>query len=115
MTVRSSTIFISVGKRTEVYHSLDDVPPGLRRRLEQSTSGMNSATILIADRNGREELMKALQGQSNHLQFRVAAGQQEAPIALPRIRSFWQKNCTWIEITGVGLIGLAIWSFFLWR
>lgn len=115
MTVRSSTIFISIGERTQVFRSLDEVPPALRRRLEESTSGMNASTILIADRNGREELMKALQGKSNHLQFRVSAPHSEMPTAMPRLRSFWEKNATWIEITGVGLLGLAIWTFFLWK
>ncbi len=94
---------------------MDEVPPALRRKLEQSTSGMNAATILIADRNGREELMKALQGKSSHLQFRVAAAESEPLAAMPRLRSFWQKHATWIEITGVGLIGLGIWSLFLWK
>jgi len=115
MTLRSSTIFVSIGDRTKVYHSMEEVPPRLRRRLEESTSGMNSATILIADRNGREELMKALQGESNHLQFRVATPPEEPPAAPSRLRAFWDKNCTWVEITGIGLAGLAIWSFFLWK
>ncbi len=64
LTAKSSTIFIASGDRTRVYHSLSDVPPVLRRRLEQSTRGVHSATILIADRRGREELVRALKGNA---------------------------------------------------
>jgi hypothetical protein len=55
VTVKTSTIFISVGEKTKVYRSVNDVPPPLRKKLEQSTNGINSATILIADRRGDRE------------------------------------------------------------
>jgi hypothetical protein len=60
VTLKSSTIFISVGNKTEVFRSVDDVPPPLRKKLEQSTNSINSATILIADRNGKEEIVRAI-------------------------------------------------------
>lgn len=61
-TIRQSTIFISEGAATEVYSSIDEVPADLRRKLLESTSGVNSATIVIADRAGREQIVKALKG-----------------------------------------------------
>jgi hypothetical protein len=39
---------------------VDEVPEGLRTRLLKSTNGANSATILIADRRGRQEIAKAM-------------------------------------------------------
>jgi len=65
VTLKSSTIFISVGDKTRVYRSVEDVPPPLRKKLEQSTNGIHSATILIADRRGREEILRAIRGGSN--------------------------------------------------
>ena len=56
VTVKTSTIFIAKGAKTRVYRSVQDVPPQLRKELEHSTNGFNSATILIADRRGREEI-----------------------------------------------------------
>ena len=47
MTVKTSTIFIAKGDRTRVYRSVKEIPEGLRKELEQSTNGFNSATILI--------------------------------------------------------------------
>lgn len=70
-TIKSSTIFISIGDRTSVFRSVDEVPPELRKRLEESTTGINSATVLIADRKGRDELIRAIQGAPGSVQFRV--------------------------------------------
>lgn len=70
-TIRQSTILIASGKRTNVYSSLDQVPPALKHKLMASTSGANSATILLADRAGREEIVRALRGMPSHIQARL--------------------------------------------
>ena len=71
-TIRQSTILISAGRKTNVYSSLDQVPEGLKRKLIRSTSGTNSATILLADRAGREEIVRALRGLPSPVQARLA-------------------------------------------
>jgi hypothetical protein len=118
VTIKSSTIFISVGKKTRIYRSFNDVPPVLRKRLEECTSGMNSATILIADRNGREELVRSIQGLPSGVQTRVGAARKaQAPAAAPALvlwRSLlWRNYRHWIEIGSIGLLGLATWLLFL--
>jgi hypothetical protein len=72
-TIRQSTIFISEGRSTEVYSSIDEVPAELRRRLLESTSGLNSATIVIADRAGREQIVRALKGMPSDVRPRMVA------------------------------------------
>lgn len=72
LTARSSTIFIATGAKTHVFRSLSEVPPELRQRLQDSTQGLNSATILIADKRGREELVRAIQGRPSDVQCRLA-------------------------------------------
>jgi hypothetical protein len=37
------------------------------KKLEQSTNGINSATILIADRKGKEEIVRAIRGLPSNL------------------------------------------------
>ena len=59
VTVKTSTIFIAKGGRTRVYRSVSEIPQRLRKELEESTNGFNSATILIADRRGRKEILRA--------------------------------------------------------
>ena len=61
-TVRHSAILIAAGEGLEVYQSLDDVPHGLKRRLVESTVSQNSATLLIADRRGRQHLAELRSG-----------------------------------------------------
>jgi len=57
---QTSAVLISTDGTDAVYRSVDEVPAGLRSQLVKSTNGANSATILIADRRGRQEIAKAM-------------------------------------------------------
>ena len=57
---QTSAVLISTSGTERVYRSVDEVPAALRTRLLKSTNGANSATILIADRRGRQEIAKAM-------------------------------------------------------
>jgi len=110
VTLKTSTIFISVGSRTRVYRSVDDVPPKLRRRLTESTNGINSATILIADRSGREELMKAVQGRPSQLGSRNVPEQQPERMSPYDIaRRFWPQAVATI------ILALTAWLVAVWK
>lgn len=113
VTLKSSTIFISVGNKTEVYRSVEDVPPALRKKLEQSTNGINSATILIADRKGKDEILRAIRGRPSSLRSRLATSlrseaKRETRV-LNRCTVLWQD---WAEILLPAAIGLAVWGLF---
>ncbi|MEQ1945784.1 MAG: hypothetical protein ABL995_01245 [Bryobacteraceae bacterium] len=122
VTVRTSTIFIGKGKETHVFHSVDDVPPALRHELEQSTNSFNSATILIADRRGREEIVRALNGLPSSLRSRLAnslnsRAQEPEPVVpegvVDRSVGFVRRN--WLEITLPVAVGFIIWAAFNYR
>jgi hypothetical protein len=113
LTARSSTIFIAIGEETRVYRSVDDVPPLLRRRLVESTQGMNSATILIADKRGRAELVRALQGRSTGVQCRLlevlrSRKSDETPEAQ---RSWFELRSwrMWLEFILPAVLGVSLW------
>lgn len=55
----SSVLIVTQGAEL-VYRSMDEVPHTLRTKLLKSTNGTNSATILIADRRGREEIARVM-------------------------------------------------------
>jgi hypothetical protein len=67
---QTSTVLISASGTDQVYRSVDEVPAGLRTRLLKSTNGANSATILIADRRGRQEIAKAMRNMPGTVQRR---------------------------------------------
>ena len=110
LIARTSTIFIATGAGTRVYRSMAEVPAPLRQKLQASTKGMNSATILIADRRGREELVRALQGQPSEvwsLLEKIKTRQtEETPKSrrrgLPSLR-------TWLEFLLPVAIGASLW------
>lgn len=84
-SLRQSAILIPEGDSLRVYHSIEELPWRLRARL--SDPRWDYATILIADRRGREEIAKALRGQPTALRFRSfreAAKPRNASLAGPR-------------------------------
>jgi hypothetical protein len=124
VNVKTSTIFIAKAGRTRVYRSVDEVPAALRKELEISTNSFNSATILIADRRGREEIIRALNGLPSTLRSRLAsslspknvntgAKVNETPVHAPRVLPFLQRN--WLEISLPVAVGLIVWAAFNYR
>jgi hypothetical protein len=112
LTAKSSTIFIATHEETRVFRSVREVPPELRKRLEETTSGTNSATILIADKRGREELVRALQGLPSDVQSRLAstlrANQKRQAAMTPKRRRRKQVRL-WLEILAPVAVGLTVW------
>jgi hypothetical protein len=116
VTLKSSTIFISVGNKTEVYRSVNDVPPALRKKLEQSTNGINSATILIADRKGKEEIVRAIRGLPSSLRSRLTStlrneARKESRIPY-QVTYYFAMLQDWAEVLFPALIGLSAWLLF---
>lgn len=108
-TVRTSVIVIGVGDRVETYASLDDVPPDLRRKVRESTVGNSAATILIADRKGRDALLRSLR---QRLQVRRCSRQQA--LAGPQLQpGDWFR--TWGAILLTGFAGLTVWLVATYR
>ena len=125
VTVKTSTIFIAKGGRTRVYRSVEEVPPPLRKELEASTNSLNSATILIADRRGRAEIIRALNGLPSTLRSRLATSLapaksapaaekfEPAPAPPSGILPFLRRN--WLEISLPVAVGLIVWAAFNYR
>ncbi len=123
VTVKTSTIFIAKRGPTQVYRSVGEIPAKLRKELEESTNSFNSATILIADRRGRQEIVKALNGMPSNLRSRLANSLTPRPAAertsdAPESRiapalHFMRRN--WLELTLPAAVALIVWAAFSFR
>jgi hypothetical protein len=123
VTVKTSTIFIAKTGRTQVFRSVSEIPARLRKELEQSTNSFNSATILIADRRGRQEIMKALHGLPSNLRSRLANSlsprpAEERPSAhtagqATTVVGFLRRN--WLEISLPAAVALIVWGAFTFK
>jgi hypothetical protein len=115
LTARSSTIFIATGRDTRVYRSVEDVPPELRQKLVSCTRGINSATILIADKHGREELLRSLQGQPSEVECRlvetIRSRQTEQEPSERKEKSRLQSLRTILELLLPVAVGASLWFF----
>lgn len=112
LTAKSSTIFIATQDETRVFRSVREVPPELRKRLEETTTGANSATILIADKRGREELVRALQGLPSEVQSRLAStlrANQKRQASLNPRRKRRKQIRLWLEILAPVAVGATVW------
>ena len=114
LTIKTSTVFIAKGGKTQVFRSVSEVPAPLREELERSTNGIQSATILIADRKGREEIVRALHGLPTGLRTTLAAKidagrRAEADKLRPHqvLSRFFRRN--WAEILLPAAVGSVIW------
>jgi len=122
VTVKTSTIFIAKSGRTQVYRSVSEIPERLRKELEESTNSFNSATILISDRRGREEIVKALNGLPSSLRSRLAnsltprpdaEAEVEAESRVAPVLRFLRRN--WLEITLSTTVAVIVWAAFNFR
>jgi hypothetical protein len=113
LTTRSSTIFVGTSTTTQVYRSLSELPPQLRHKLQESTQSINSATILIADKRGREELIKALQGRPTDIQCRLAdtvrSHRRKMKASGTRSRGLVFSLRTWMELLLPVVAGASLW------
>ena len=69
--VKKSLVLIASGQTRNLYDSVEEVPEPLRKKLVTSTNGLNSATILIADPRGRDEIARAIRSLPSPLQGRL--------------------------------------------
>ena len=105
--LKTSTILISADNTEGVYRSVEDVPEPLRKKLLRSTNSLNSRTMLIADRRGRQEIARALKklpGASQRRLSSALAGQPAKPASLPKV-GLPQA----IGILLAGVAGVAAW------
>jgi hypothetical protein len=105
-----STVFVSMGGTTKVYPSIDEVPAEVRRKLTARAGEWESATIVIADRQGREEVVRALRGQDSAVTLRIlneSDASQET--ILSRTLDWVYRRRHWLALSSALAIAALTW------
>jgi len=98
--MKTSAVLIAAGSERHIFRSVSDVPPSLRKQLQECTNSVNSATILIADRRGKEEMAKALE---------VVSEVANAPVSDTGLRFFGISWRNWLGVAIGFASGLLAW------
>jgi len=103
--VKTSTILIASGEQRGVYRSVEEMPDALKRELIRSTNGLNSATIVIADRQGRKEIAKAIRNLPGAVNART-------DVLVKASRRMWPGVLKTIGVLVVVGAGVLVWLIF---
>ena len=102
--VKTASILISSGDAQGVYRSVEELPEPLRAKFTVATQGINSATILIADKRGREEIARALRKLPASAQRRLFHSFTEAAPQMMRV-----SVANIVGLLLAGSTGLLVW------
>ena len=94
--IKTSAVMIATREDDVFYGSLHEVPAPLRVRLEAATHSVNSGTILIADKAGRERILT-----------RTVKMERE-PVLSPPPAPFDNTPSQWVLWAGLGLLVAAL-------
>jgi hypothetical protein len=106
-TVKTSTILIADSRRTAVYRTVDEVPADLRAKLTESTTGENAGAVLIADRRGAQELVRA--NVRAILEQRIESPGLRALVAEDLRQLTKILRVCWRPATALALAALLLW------
>ena len=113
LTTKCSIILIATGEEINVYRSMEEIPAHLRSRMAETTAGENAATILIFDRQGREELLKAARRAEEDERYAkliaalMAGAKQKAASRPARLRDLLPALG---QILLAGCVGYVLWT-----
>jgi hypothetical protein len=107
---QTSTVMIAAAGAEGVYRSMEEVPRPLRTKLLKSTNSPNAATILIADRRGRQEIARVMR-TLGHSQGRLAKDRgTRAPLQAMLAGALTPPNPAWLTRRRKFAILLLVWA-----
>jgi hypothetical protein len=111
---RTGFVRVASAQGDRIYRSLDDLPEDLRDQARLALEGSNAETILIADPESYERIVKSGGDPPAELQW-LRPGKQfgEAKALSPAAEP--KPDGQWKIVLGVGIAGiLALWAIWLW-
>jgi hypothetical protein len=112
---RTGFVRVASSEGDRIYRSLDELPEDLRERARLALEGSNAETILIADPESYERIVKNGGSTPDELQWLRPSKHSEdtkkalTPAAQP------EPDRQWKIVLGVGVAAiLALWAIWLW-
>ena len=109
--VKTSTVRVAAGDEDRVYYSLDEVPPEVRRKIQQALQGPDAETIVIADERGREQIFQVIRGLPPHVQKKVLAAIR---LAEPPANPLSRNARLYLLGAALSLLAFFIWWIWYW-
>jgi hypothetical protein len=111
---RTGFVRVASAQGDRIYRSLDDLPEDLREQARLALEGSNSETILIADPESYERIVKSGGAKPDELQWlRPAKHSEEAKATTPSASPEADRH--WKIVLGVGVLAiLTLWAIWLW-
>lgn len=106
--MKTSAVLIATGQERGFYRSVQEVPEPLRTRLQETTTGANAGTILIADRAGKQRLTEAWARREASAKSAPAASASETASAEQLSRAPWLKWAALFLVLALTVILAAI-------
>jgi hypothetical protein len=111
---RTGFVRVAASEGDRIYRSLDDLPEDLRERARLALEGSNAETILIADPESYERIVKSGGATPAELQWlRPAKHTEEAKtisiVRAPKADREWKL----FLVVGIAVI-VALWAIWLW-
>jgi hypothetical protein len=101
--LKTTVVLVATEENTQVFRSVESVPVNVRNRMLATANRGNSATILIADRQGRRELARAAQGLPSPVKLRRTKKVRS------RIDCGVFGQADWLDLGLLGLAGILVW------
>lgn len=111
---RTGFVRVASSQGDRIYRSLDDLPADLREQARRALEGANAETILIADPESYERIVKSGGATPDDLHWLRPSKHLEDGSALHR-GGAPATDRQWKVVLGVGVAGiLALWAIWLW-
>ncbi|MBI3694016.1 MAG: hypothetical protein HY238_04130 [Acidobacteria bacterium] len=110
--VKTSSVLVASGEGDQVYHTLEDLPPELRDKLQKALSAPEAETIILADEQGRDQIFQVIRSLPPDLQNRVLSALRLAGPTEPQASPGrpWKLS---LLLAGAALLAVLLW--WIWR
>jgi hypothetical protein len=107
--LKTTVVHVCFKGASGVFRSAEAIPAKVKRQIAVTAKQGRSATILIADRNGKRELARAVRGRASRVALRLT----RKPAS--KLQHLWAAGREWLDLIVLGLAGLLLWLAFLLR